>query len=69
MTRPVDPRRACLCLAEWPEGERRRWEALTAPQEGRRFTQREPASRLSAVSVEKAAGGYRRWLGFLRYQG
>lgn len=69
MTRPVDPRRACLPLAEWPEGERRRWEALTAPQKGRRFTQREPASRLSAATLKKTAEGYGRWLGFLRYQG
>lgn len=69
MSRAVDPRCACLRVADWPEAERRRWEALTAPPEERRFSERGPATHLSPASLEKYASGYGRWLGFLRYQG
>lgn len=69
MSRPVDPRRRCLPLPEWPEEDRRRWEARLAPRGRGRITGRSPVAHLKPASLEKYREGYGRWLGFLRWSG
>lgn len=68
MPRLVDPRRACLPLADWPAQDRAKWEAALAATHGR-FSARGPAARLAPAAIEKVQEGYGRWLGFLRHQG
>ncbi|MBL6082413.1 tyrosine-type recombinase/integrase [Belnapia sp. T18] len=68
MARIIDPRRRCLDLIDWPEPDRRLWQAAMGSRRGR-FSARGLAARLAPASLEKALEGYGRWLGFLDYLG
>ena len=68
MARIIDPRRRCFDLVDWPEPDRRLWEAAIAARRGR-FSKRGLAARLAPASLEKTMEGYGRWLGFLHYYG
>ncbi|MBR0661672.1 hypothetical protein [Neoroseomonas oryzicola] len=69
MSRPVDPRRRCLTLDEWPAEDRRRWEAARSPRGRGRISGRSRAAALKPSSLEKYQEGYGRWLGFLAWSG
>lgn len=69
MSRPVDPRRRSLPLEEWPEEDRRRWEAALAPRGRGRITGRSRAAHLKPASLAKYQDGYGRFLGFLAWSG
>ena len=56
-----------LRLADWPERDRALWLANTT--RGNPFDHPNPANRLAAPSIKKAAHGYGRWLGFLAAHG
>jgi hypothetical protein len=66
--RRVDPARACIPLAEWPEADRLAWAKASQPrhspfrEDGGGFS-RNPAT------LRKTLGGYRRWLGYLKLIG
>ena len=68
MARIIDPRRRCFALADWPDVDRRLWEAAIAARQGR-FSKRGLAPRLAPASLEKTMEGYGRWLGFQHYHG
>jgi site-specific recombinase XerC len=65
----TDPRRRVLSLPEWPDADRRAWQAAIAPADVPSFTQRSAAAGLAAATLRKTMGGYGRWLGFLDRQG
>jgi len=68
MTRHVEEERRILRPAEWPEVDRGLWEAAMAarakPLGGNAY-----ARRLAEPTIDKAARGYGRWLGFLTLRG
>ena len=68
MARIIDPRRRCLDLAEWPDADRRLWQAAMSSRRGR-FSARGLAARLALATLQKTEEGYGRWLGFLDYHG
>lgn len=68
MTCPVDPRRRCLPVTEWPSEDRRLWERAIEKSD-LPFSAPRPGAHLRQASIDKYSEGYGRWLGFLLYEG
>lgn len=68
MPRHTDPRRRCLPTSEWPEHDRRLWEAARDPWQRRFGDQPRQVKRAERAWV-KVAGGWGRYLSFLAQRG
>lgn len=68
MACPVDPRRRCLPIAEWPTEDRRLWERAVEKSD-LPFSAPRRGAHLRQASIDKYSEGYGRWLGFLLYEG
>jgi hypothetical protein len=61
----ADPARRCLPVSEWPENDRKAWEAAKDPSRWGRVVRRSPAASLKRATIAKYEEGHGRYLGHL----